>query len=88
MLTIPAFRQLSTSVIAPEATKEQADLFNELQRRSTSPECAARYFEIVGDFDVRHLLAKVNVPTLVMHLRDDPLEAGRQMPLESLAHAS
>jgi pimeloyl-ACP methyl ester carboxylesterase len=78
----PAFRQLFTSVVAPEATKEQADLFNELQRRTTSPECAARYFETVGDFDVRHLLVKVNVPTLVMHLRDDllnPLEAGRQM---------
>jgi pimeloyl-ACP methyl ester carboxylesterase len=82
----PAFRQLFTSVVAPEATKEQADLFNELQRRTTSPECAARYFETVGDFDVRHLLAKVNVPTLVMHLRDDllnPLEAGRaRWPLE------
>jgi pimeloyl-ACP methyl ester carboxylesterase len=78
----PAFRQLFTSVVAPEATKEQADLFNELQRRTTSPECAARYFETVGDFDVSHLLAKVNVPTLVMHLRDDllnPFEAGRQM---------
>jgi DNA-binding winged helix-turn-helix (wHTH) protein len=34
----PAFRQLFTSIVAPEATKEQADLFNELQRRTTSPE--------------------------------------------------
>jgi DNA-binding winged helix-turn-helix (wHTH) protein/alpha-beta hydrolase superfamily lysophospholipase len=78
----PAFRQLFTSVVAPEATKEHADLFNELQRRTTSPECAARYFETVGDFDVRHLLGRVNVPTLVMHLRDDllnPFEAGREM---------
>jgi pimeloyl-ACP methyl ester carboxylesterase/DNA-binding winged helix-turn-helix (wHTH) protein len=78
----PAFRQLFTSVVAPEATKEQADLFNELRRRTTLPECAARYFETVGDFDVRHLLAKVDVPTLVMHLRDDllnPFEAGRRM---------
>ena len=78
----PTFRQLFTSVVAPEATKEQADLLNELQRRTTSAECAARYFETVGDFDVRHLLAKVNVPTLVMHLRDDllnPFEAGQQM---------
>ena len=66
----------------PEATKEQAELFNELQRRTTSPECAVRYFETVGDFDVTDLLGKVNVPTLVMHVRGDlmnPFEAGRQM---------
>jgi pimeloyl-ACP methyl ester carboxylesterase/DNA-binding winged helix-turn-helix (wHTH) protein len=78
----PGFRQLFTSTVMPGATKEQADSLNELQRRTTSPECAARYFETVGDFDVTDLLAKVNVPTLVMHLRDDllnPFEAGRQM---------
>ena len=42
-----------------EYDKEQADLFNELQRRSTSPECAVRYFEAVGNFDITDLLAKV-----------------------------
>jgi pimeloyl-ACP methyl ester carboxylesterase len=78
----PGFRQLFTSTIMPGATKEQAELFNELQRRTTSPECAVRYFETVGDFDVTDLLAKVATPTLVMHVRGDlmnPFEAGRQM---------
>jgi len=78
----PAFRQMFTSQFIPEATKEQADWFNDLQRKTTSPECAARYFEVVADFDVSHLLAQVRVPTLVMHVRDDlmaPIEAGRQM---------
>src|SRR5262245_10917200 len=37
----PAFRQLFTSEMIPGATKEQADAFNELQRRTTSAECAA-----------------------------------------------
>jgi class 3 adenylate cyclase/pimeloyl-ACP methyl ester carboxylesterase len=76
------FRQLFTSNMMPGATKEQADSFNDLQRRSTSPECAVRYFETVGDFDVTALLAKVSMPTLVMHVRGDlqqPFEAGRQM---------
>jgi len=76
------FRQLFTSQMMPGATKEQADSFNELQRRTTSPECAVRYFETVGNFDVTDLLAKVSVPTLVMHARGDlqqPFEAGREM---------
>ena len=43
---------------------------------------AARYYEVVNNFDVRELLPRVQVPTLVMHVRDDvivPIEAGRQM---------
>ena len=78
----PAFRQMFTSQFIPEATKEQADWFNDLQRNTTSPECAARYFEVVGSFDVSGLLAQVRVPTLVMHVRDDlmvPIDAGRQL---------
>jgi len=76
------FRQLFTSQMMPGATKEQADSFNELQRRTTSPECAVRYFDTVGDFDITDLLARVSVPTLVMHVRGDlqqPFEAGRRM---------
>ena len=78
----PGFRQIFTSRMIPGGTKEQTDSFNELQRRTTSPECAARYFETVGDIDVTDLLPRVSVPTLVMHVRDDlinPFEAGRQM---------
>jgi pimeloyl-ACP methyl ester carboxylesterase len=78
----PAFRQMFTSLFIPEGTKEQADWFNDLQRKTTSPECAARYFEVVGNLDVRELLPQVEAPTLVMHVRDDlmaPIEAGRQM---------
>jgi pimeloyl-ACP methyl ester carboxylesterase len=66
----------------PVATKEQTDEFNELQRRTTTPECAARYLDVVADFDVTDLLGKVAAPTLVMHVRGDarvPFEAGRQL---------
>jgi len=78
----PAFRQMFTSLFIPEGTKEQADWFNDLQRKTTSPECAARYLEVVGNLDVRELLPQVQVPTLVMHVRGDlvsPIDAGRQM---------
>lgn len=76
----PAFRQVFASLFIPGATREIADAFNELQRRSTSPECAARYFEAAGQLDVRELLPQIAVPTLVMHSRGDamvPIEAGR-----------
>ena len=78
----PAFRQVFTGLFMPGATQEQMDFFNELQRRTTSPECASRYRKVVGDFDVRDLLPRVSVPTLVMHARGDavvPLESGRAM---------
>jgi pimeloyl-ACP methyl ester carboxylesterase len=43
---------------------------------------AARYFDVVNNFDIIDLLSKVKTQTLVMHVRDDqmvPLEAGRQL---------
>jgi class 3 adenylate cyclase/pimeloyl-ACP methyl ester carboxylesterase len=78
----PTFRQLFTSAMFSEATKEQTDAFNELQRVSASPESAVRYLETVADFDVRYLLAQVKAPTLVMHVRDErrvPVALGREM---------
>lgn len=66
----------------PGGTHEQADYFNELQLKTTFPECAARYFEVVSDFDITDLLSEVKAPTLVMHVRDDqivPFDAGRQL---------
>jgi len=78
----PAFRQIFTSQFVPEGTKEQIDWWSEMQRVSTSPENAARYIAAVGDIDITGLLAKVAVPTLVMHARDEarvPFDAGRRM---------
>jgi class 3 adenylate cyclase/pimeloyl-ACP methyl ester carboxylesterase len=80
----PSFRQMFTGLFIPGGTHEQASFFNELQRRTTSPECAARYFDLVGDLDVTDILPKVKTPTLVMHARGDlmvPIEAGRQLAL-------
>jgi class 3 adenylate cyclase/pimeloyl-ACP methyl ester carboxylesterase len=95
----PAFRQLFTSQFIPGGTKEQADWFNELQRISASPEDAVRNLVANGETDVMALLAKVSVPTLVMHSRHEarvPFESGRRLaagipgarfvPLESRNH--
>jgi DNA-binding winged helix-turn-helix (wHTH) protein/pimeloyl-ACP methyl ester carboxylesterase len=78
----PAFRRIFTSQFVPGGTREQIDWFNEQQRRTTSPACAARYFRTTNDIDVRVLLPQVRVPTLALHLHDDaviPFELGREI---------
>lgn len=77
-----AIRQLFSTSLMPDATKEQADTFNELQRRTTSAECAARYFEASAELEVTDLLPKVKTPTLVLHARGDqqvPMDLGRSL---------
>jgi class 3 adenylate cyclase/pimeloyl-ACP methyl ester carboxylesterase len=78
----PAYRQIFTTQFMPKATKAQADAFNTLLLKVSSPERAAQFIATAGEIDVRDLLAQVRVPTLVLHARDDkvvPLEAGRQL---------
>ncbi len=76
----PAFRQVFTSLFVPGGTREQMDWFNELQRKTTSPENAVR-IRLVSDYlNVVDLLPRVSTPTLVLHCRDDaiqPFEEGR-----------
>ncbi|HKG22021.1 MAG TPA: alpha/beta fold hydrolase [Blastocatellia bacterium] len=67
----PAFRQVFTSRFIPGATDEQIGWFNELCRKTTSPEIAARLLETRATIDVMSLLGKVRTPTLVLHSRDD-----------------
>ncbi len=78
----PAFRQFFTTLFMPGATKEQMDWFNELQRKTISPENAVRVQKSIAEFDVIDLLPHIKVPTLVLHCRDDgivPFEEGRRM---------
>jgi len=78
----PAYRQIFTSRFIPDATPEQARWFNELQRMTASPENAVRLRRAINVIDVDHLLEQVDVPTLVMHCRDDatvPFEEGRRL---------
>jgi pimeloyl-ACP methyl ester carboxylesterase len=71
----PAFRQLFTTLMLPRASSQQSDWFDEMQRLTTTPKDAARLFESFGQMDVRHRLADVRAPTLVLHSRDDQLVA-------------
>jgi pimeloyl-ACP methyl ester carboxylesterase/DNA-binding CsgD family transcriptional regulator len=76
----PAFRQLFTSRFLPEGTPEQLAAFNELCRRTTSAEVAAKIMDMRAALDVVPLLGEVRVPTLVIHCGEDhviPLSEGR-----------
>jgi pimeloyl-ACP methyl ester carboxylesterase len=94
-----AFRQIFTTTFFPDASQALADEFNELQRLTTTPENAADLLSALGDIDIRDELSRVQVPTLVLHSRDDavvPMKDGlelaggiagaRFVPLESRNH--
>jgi pimeloyl-ACP methyl ester carboxylesterase/DNA-binding CsgD family transcriptional regulator len=77
-----AFRRMFAELLMPRASEEQVSWFSELQRRTTTPEIAARIIEAVGDIDVTDRMAQVRVPALVMHSRHDaivPFEQGRNL---------
>jgi pimeloyl-ACP methyl ester carboxylesterase/DNA-binding SARP family transcriptional activator len=95
----PAFRQILTSLLLPDATLEEMGSFNDLQRMSASAENAARLQQSSGDTNVLDLLPGIAAPTLVLHCREDaamPFAQGRLIasriprarfiPLESRNH--
>lgn len=76
----PAFLQMFTSQFFPSATTLQANAFNEIQRRATSPRVAARLMRAFSQIDASDLLPQVTAPTLVFHSRGDcrvPFDEGR-----------
>lgn len=75
----PVYRQLFTSRFIPEGTPEQFDWFNDVCKKSTTPEIATLLLEARGEVDASDLLPSVKVPTLVLHARQDevcPLSEG------------
>jgi pimeloyl-ACP methyl ester carboxylesterase/DNA-binding CsgD family transcriptional regulator len=76
----PAYREVFTSRFIPGGTRVQIDWFNELCRKTTTPEIAVELLRIRSTVDVSAVLEKVQVPSLVVHARHDavvPLSEGR-----------
>ena len=95
----PAYRHIFSQTFMPEAGPERLAWFDEFQRQTTSAQNAARFQDAFGHIDVRHRLAEVKAPTIVLHSKYDqriPLEQGRELasaipnarfvPLESRNH--
>lgn len=78
----PAYRRLFTTLFIPGGSDKQVAWFDELQQQSCSGEHAARAREVKFDIDVTAAAASIDVPTLVLHARDDalvPFEEGRNL---------
>ena len=69
-------------VFVPGASAEERADFARFQRQVASPEAAAQDLSLVYAHDATELLARVTVPTLVLHRRDDraiPVALGRDL---------
>ncbi len=78
----PVFRQVFTSRFIPGGSEAQIGWFNELCRRTSTGEMAARLLEARSTVDVSGLLGAITAPTLVVHARDDevcPVAEGRRL---------
>lgn len=76
-----AFRQVFANQFIPNATREQLQGFDEIQRNTVSPEGAARLLRTFYEIDVEAAARQVRCPTLVLHATHDariPFEEGRR----------
>jgi pimeloyl-ACP methyl ester carboxylesterase len=84
--TNPSFFQVVTNLYIPEkASDEDQCWFKDLQQISVSPENLVKTMRACDDIDVRALLPKISVPTIVFHSDRDriaPPEEGRILAAE------
>lgn len=81
----PVFRQTFTARFLPDGTHEQLDWYNDLCRKTISPDMAVRLLEARAHTDISTLLGQVRVPTLVLHARHDevvPIAEGHRLAAE------
>ena len=65
------FRRVFTTAFIPDATEQQMEWMDELQRTSTNTDNAVRSRIARHQTDVTHLLPEIAAPTLVLHARGD-----------------
>jgi DNA-binding CsgD family transcriptional regulator len=95
----PTFRRLFTMQFLPEGSAEQLSWFDELQRRTVTPDIAAQLLLAHAAVDVSEIATTVATEALVAHAAGDrsvPFEEGcdlagrlpnaRLLPLESVNH--
>jgi pimeloyl-ACP methyl ester carboxylesterase len=95
----PTYRHMFVRRFLPDGTQDEWREFDELQRRSTSPENAHRFLEEFSEIDVTELARKVTAPTLILGARREPegvfeqsrvlaslIPGSRLVPLDSCNH--
>src|SRR5918994_3312217 len=80
--TVPAFRQVFSSIYIPSAGEEQKRWYDEMQQASSSGEMAARLWQSRTQTEISDTARCVTPPALVLHAREDravPYEEGRRL---------
>ena len=80
--TVPAFRQVFSSIYIPSAGEEQKRWYDDLQQASSSGEMAARLRQSRNQTEISNTARRVTQPALVLHARQDravPYEEGRRL---------
>ena len=80
--TVPAFRQVFSSMFIPSAGEEQKRWYDDMQQASSTGEVAARLWRSRTQTDVSESARSITQPALVLHARDDravPYEEGRRL---------
>ena len=80
--TVPAFRQVFSSIYIPSAGEEQKRWYDDLQQASSSGEMAARLRQSRNQTEISDTARRVTQPALVLHARQDravPYEEGRRL---------
>jgi DNA-binding SARP family transcriptional activator/pimeloyl-ACP methyl ester carboxylesterase len=67
----PGFRQVYDARFLPDGPLETWRAFDELQRRTTSAQNAYRLWRAFGSLDAAEAARGLDVPTLILHSRDD-----------------
>jgi pimeloyl-ACP methyl ester carboxylesterase/DNA-binding winged helix-turn-helix (wHTH) protein len=78
----PAFRQVFAAQFLPDGSRSDWADFDQLQRRTTSPENAVRFLTEFAAIDVREAAKQVECPTLILHARNDhrvPMQFGEEL---------
>jgi pimeloyl-ACP methyl ester carboxylesterase len=75
------FSRMFSTLFIPDGTEEQTRWWVDLQRVSASPENAVRVRRACDEIDIVDLLARVTVPTLVLHSRREAVQPFEQSRL-------
>jgi pimeloyl-ACP methyl ester carboxylesterase len=78
----PTFRQFFSSQYVPDGTAEQLRWFTEMEHASATPKMAEAIFVTTSEINATELAPRVNVPTLVLHRRNDrivPIQYGQEV---------
>ena len=87
----PEFRRVFTTLMIPDASEEQMSWVDELQRMAATADTAMLARSQRRQADARHVLPRLDLPTLVLHSRGDRMnnfDESRYLAAHIPAHAS